>query len=165
MFSGTVFLGQSISNNVNGLSCMVGPLQTWVWLRVKSWVGSESDAFCFSHELIWIEKWAKHFESWVNLNQCLRNPLGSMSWFWVNSWKGDWVMSWFESWHWLNVQKGQWNLVIAQKSMKLNKNPEKINNIEWKSKRNVDKINAWFELLSHDLIRLDFWVISWFNQK
>ena len=31
--------------------------QTWAWLRVESWVDSESNAFRLGHDLIWIEKW------------------------------------------------------------------------------------------------------------
>ena len=52
--------------------------QTWVWLRVDS----ESNASRLSHEWNWIEKW-DHFESWVNLNQCLGNTL---SW-WGMPWE------------------------------------------------------------------------------
>ena len=81
------------------------------------------------------------------------------SWFWVNSWKANWVMSWIdssirdmlESWGdsnqgtWRMPQKVQWNLVrFRKRSMKLTKSPKQVNDI-----------NNWFESLSHDLIRIN----------
>ena len=69
--------------------------QTWVWLRVESWVESESNAFRLSHELILIIKMGKHFDSWINLNQCLDNPL--RSWVDSDSIHGKPVESWVES--------------------------------------------------------------------
>ena len=63
--------------------------QTWVWLTVESWVDSESKVFRLSHELIWIEKIGKHFESLVDLNQYLgihlSHELNRFNSFWDTS--------------------------------------------------------------------------------
>ena len=119
--------------------------QTLVWLRVESWVDSESNAFCLSHELIGIEKMVKHFESWVNLNQYLRNPCWVMNRFWVTSWKTAWVMSWIDSclrdtvWSMSWLDQGTWveypkkvtNSTLERKaqksSTKMSESPPKVN--------------------------------------
>ena len=84
-----------------------------------------------------------------------------MSQFWVDSWKTSWVMSWNDS----SLRDTAWvmswlrNLAESQKM---------VNEIDLEPKK-VNKINSWFESLSHDLIRINiaesFWVMNWFELK
>ena len=108
--------------------------QTWVWLRVESWVDSESNAFRLSYELIWIEKMGKHFESWVSLIQYLGNPLES--WVDSDSVTGKPVESWVKSIQvfeillesWADSNEGTWQMP-KKRSTKFSEIPKKVNEI------------------------------------
>ena len=115
-------------------------IQTWIWLRVESWVDSEANAFRLSHELIWIEKWRitlSHEPIWINawgihlshemiLSQFLESRLSHK----LNRLKSSWsclsdellrikALSWM-------LKKGQRNWVQTQKrSTKLSENPKR----------------------------------------
>ena len=76
--------------------------ETWLWLRVESWVDSESNAFHLGHESIWIEKLGGILchASILFDSQGSRSSHESI---WINTWGSAWVVSWF----WVNSLEGR----------------------------------------------------------
>ena len=151
--------------------------QTWVRLRIKSWVDLESNAFRFSHELILNRKMGKHFESWANLNQCLGKFFESWivnSWVqeWVNSWKAAWVISWIDSslrntaWVMSSFESRHLSRMPKKRSKKFSESPKSSTKFSGSPKK-FSEINSLFESMSHDLIQINipdsFWVKSQFE--
>ena len=138
--------------------------------RVESWVDSESNAFWWSHELIWIEKWGRtlsHESIWINtwgmyfsheliLSQFLESRLSHQ----LNRLKSSWYCLSHEL-----IQIKALSRMPKKRSTKFGESPKKVNEIEWnpqkrstelsESPKKVNEIISWFESLSHDLIQIN----------
>ena len=153
--------------------------QTWAWLRVESWVDSESKWFSLESWVDLNRKMRKHFESRVDLNQYLGNPLE----LWLDSIPGKPLsheLNWFKYSRCclsheliriktleLNAEQDQWNLMKAHKmSTKFSESPKKtsLNEIKWKPKILL-KSHFFWQLLSwargyHQHSSKPLWVMS-----
>ena len=153
--------------------------KTRVWLRVESWVDSESNEFCLSHELIWIEKlestlcyesiwsntWGIHLSHELILSQFLESHLSHK----LNRFKSSrYCLSHklirnkaFES----NAKKRLTKSSERPKrSMKLSEIPRKVIEIEWKPKEGqrdqqlIQIIESWLASNQYSRYFFESWV-------
>ena len=122
---------------------LISKCQTWVWLRVESWVDSESNIYRLSHGLIWIDKSGNilsHESKWISTWE----SSWVMSWLWVSSWKAAWVMSWIDSSFRDTVWVMSWIRSVCQGTHP-SRTPKKCHTkstLEWEGQKRSYQINS-----------------------